>query len=306
MRGLWRQRRMEGAIGTLLPLVIAAVARAQVSGPTTEVNGRDACLSGHEQSQELKLEGKLLQSRKALLICAEEQCPSLVRADCLHWLNELESAIPTIVVVAESDRGDEIDVRVVIDGQLATSQLDGKAIELDPGSHQIVFERNGSQPQEMRLILGQGEKNRIIRLDFRTKPAMLPASVPALTLAPLQPPKGSRPVPVLTYAFAGLSVVAIASATYFGVRANSARNDAINSCEPLCPSSIVHDVKRKALYSDLSSGIAVLSAGTAVLLYVTRPTISSNEMPRRLALVLEHWRVSASPKAAFTTLGGTF
>jgi hypothetical protein len=230
----------------------------------------------------------------------------MVRADCLHWLDELEAAIPTIVVVAVSDRGDEIDVTVTIDGQLVTRQLDGKAIELDPGSHQITFERLGSAPQEMRLILGQGEKNRIIRLDYRTKPPTPVAAPPIIASTPVQPPSGTRPVPVLTYVFAGAAVVAGGTATYFALRAESARNDARKNCEPLCSGSVVDDIKLKALYSDLSSGIALLSVGTAVLLYVTRPTVFPEQSPNKLGGLLQNLRFSASANSALTSLGGTF
>ena len=94
--------------------------------------------------------------------------------------------------MAVSDRGDEIDVNVTIDGQLVTRQLDGKAIELDPGSHQIIFERQGSAPQEMRLILGQGEKNRIIRLDYRTKTPTPVAAPPIVASTPVQPPQRDK------------------------------------------------------------------------------------------------------------------
>jgi len=306
MEGIGRLWWTGGAIGALLTLVTTAVAQTQASEPATDSSGREACLSGHEQSQELRLAGKLLETKQALLSCAEAQCPSIVRADCLHWLDEVEGAIPTIVVVAESDRGDEIDVRVTIDGKLATSQLNGKAIELDPGSHQILFDRSGSRPQEMRLILGQGEKNRIIRLDFRTKPPVVPVPAPTLALASLPPPRGARPVPVMTYVFGGAAAVAVASATYFGLKASAARNEARNSCTPLCSRPVVDDVKQKARYSDLSSGIAVLSAGTAVLLYLTRPTVIPKEMPGKLTLVLDHWRFGASAESAFTTVGGTF
>lgn len=297
---------MAGALGAALTLANAAASRAQGSGPVTDSSGRDACLSGHEQSQELRLAGKLLASKKALLSCAEEQCPAMVRADCLRWLDEVEGAIPTIVVVAKSDRGDEFDVRVIIDGNLATSQLDGKPIELDPGSHQILFDRSGSRPQEMRLILGQGEKNRILRLDFGTKPPSLPAPAPTLAPASLQAPTGVRPVPAMTYVFGGVAAAAVASATYFGLKANAAHNDAMRSCAPLCSRPVVDDVKQNARYSDFSTGIAVLSAGTAVLLYVTRPTVFPKEVPGKLTLVLDHWRFGASPESAFTTVGGTF
>ena len=297
--------RVAEVMGALFVSHSAAIALAQES--VVDVDSRDACLAGHEQSQELKLSGKLIESKKALLSCAEERCPSIVRADCLRWLDDVQSAIPTIVVVAESDRGDEVDVRVTIDSQLVSSQLDGKAVELNPGSHTITFEHPGSKPQEMRLILGQGEKNRIIRLDFRTQPARAPTPPPILPVPLLPPPsKEIRPVPTLTYVFGATAALAVASATYFGVRALVARHDANDSCAPLCSGAIVDDVKRKALYSDLSAGIAVLSAATALALYATRPAVMADDKSSKLEGLFNHWQLDVSSHGGLTTFGGAF
>ena len=158
----------------------------------------------------------------------------------------------------------------------------------------------------LRLILGQGEKNRIIRVDFRTQVPRLAATVPMPLQPAMQPIEGNRPVPILTYVFAGTAAVALASTTYFGVRAVAARNDASNSCAPLCSESVVDDIKHKALYSDLSTSIAVLSAAAAVVLYATRPAVNSEEKPRKLVRFLEHWRFGASPETAVGMLEGAF
>ncbi len=287
-------------------LVIAANCKAQTSEPAASVDVRDVCLASHEKSQELRLSGRLLESKKELLGCAEEQCPSAVRVDCLRWLDEVEAATPTIVLVAESDRGDEMDVRVTIDGRLVTTQLDGKSIELDPGSHQLVFDPKAAKPLEMRIVLGQGEKNRIIRLDFRTKSSLVPGAMPVSTGSALPPPVGTRPVPTFTYVLGGVAVASAISATIFGISALSARKSAEDSCAPLCPESTVKDVKQKALLSDLSAGFAVLSAGAATLLYFTRPTVYIKSSQARSDGIFEHWRLGVSSTSAFTSWGGTF
>ena len=98
--------------------------------------------------------------------------------------------------------------------------------------------------------------------------------------------------------------MALGTATYFAIRAESARHDARKNCEPLCSESVVDDVRHKALYSDLSSGVALLSVGTAVLLYVTRPTVFPEESSNKLVGLLQNLRFSASANSALTSSRG--
>ncbi len=59
-----------------------------------------------------------------------------------------------------------LDVRILIDGQLATERLDGNPIAIDPGDHTVRFEANGARPVDERILLRQGEKNRILTVTF--------------------------------------------------------------------------------------------------------------------------------------------
>lgn len=282
---------------------MAALAGA-ASAQTSASSDQDSCVSGHEKAQELRLAGRLIESKRALLTCAEEQCPSIVRADCVRWLEDIESAIPTIVIVAVADSGDEIDVSVTIDGNLITRQLNGQPIELDPGVHAMRFERAGSAPQVSKINLGQGEKNRIVRLDFRTKEPAVGAVSRQAEPGATAPKPAPRPTPTLTYVLGAVALTATASTAYFGIGALHARSDA-KSCEPLCRSDVVDDVRHKALYADLSAIIAVVSAAGSLVLYESRPAIAAQAKPT-LPLGVGQFSVGFSQNAVLTTLGGAF
>ena len=49
--------------------------------------------------------------------------------------------------------GDVTEVRVYLDGALVATQLDGKAIELDPGGHVLRFEHGGLPSVEERVLV---------------------------------------------------------------------------------------------------------------------------------------------------------
>ena len=311
MGGYFAARHRVGLVAALVSLVTTSPWLVRAAESDSSGDARQACIISHEAAQELRLDAKLLESRKELRRCADEGCPAAVRVDCLNWLNEVEAAIPNIVVVAQSDRGDEINIAVKIDGIFVADHLDGKAIDLDPGTHVLNFLPADGSPVEMRLVIGQGEKNRILRLDFRSPVVSapnvnvaatgLPAPFPPSPLAPT-----ARPVPVATYVLGATALVAVASATYFGLKARSARNSAANECAPICSESVVDDVNHKALYSDVSTGVAVAAAGAAALIYLTRPAVTYLPASGAMRSWLDHVQLGLSPASGYASVRGFF
>jgi len=285
------------AVGSLLISSISVSAQAQELAPGPDT-ARDSCLASHELAQELKLQGKLLESKKTLLSCADEQCPSIVRSDCVRWLDEVESAVPTLVVVAISDAGDEINVSVTIDGKLVTNQLDGKPIELNPGVHDLAFELAGAKPKTLRVNVGQGEKNRIVRLDYRQK-------ISAVQLAPPARVAETPAFAPINYVLGGVAAAGLISTTYFGIRAVMAHEDA-RSCEPMCSSAVANDVRRKSLYADLSLAVTVLAAGGILVVNTRCPAALPNTAPQRGGLTVRGLGFAMIRGGAMTAFGGTF
>jgi hypothetical protein len=235
---------------------------------------RSTCLADHEAAQLARLDGKLVEAKRKLGACAVAACPSAVRADCTQWLAEVNNALPSVVLAATSTRGDEVHVRVYLDGAPLTDRLDGKAFELNPGPHRFRFELPPYPAQEETLLLREGERERLVSTRFAEQPVPVASSVHSAP-PPVSPPSApsSRPIPWITYALGGLAVAAVGTTTYFGLRALAEQREKLDSCAPLCATWEVREVERPALAADISILVAVVAGGGAIYTYWTRPTI---------------------------------
>jgi hypothetical protein len=264
-------QRRPRAVWLTLPFVIALASATQAQ--EQEQDARHQCLASHEQSQVLRLESKLIEASQALRACSKSECPAPIRADCIKWLDEVRYAIPTVVFMAQSDEGDETNVTVYANDNKLVGVLDGRPVELDPGVYDFRFEWEDADPKVLKIVLREGEKNRAISVDFRSKqPAAAPGAGPTRLPPPPPPePEEYRPVPFWTYLFGGLALAGAGSAVYFGLKARSDHDDAMNECAPLCESEQVDEIKLNALIADASMAGAVLSAGLATFFYLNEP-----------------------------------
>jgi len=88
---------------------------------------RDECLKASEDAQLLRIKTQLVAAREKLLVCSNDACPKLVKKDCSDWLDEVDHAMPTIVLGArDPDGADLVDVHVTLDGNPLADRLDGK------------------------------------------------------------------------------------------------------------------------------------------------------------------------------------
>ena len=49
--------------------------------------------------------------------------------------------------------------------------IDGRAVRLDPGVHQLRFAPAGKVEQTLKVLVAEGEKNKMISADFRHRAA---------------------------------------------------------------------------------------------------------------------------------------
>ncbi len=158
--------------GVLLALGLSARdAAAQRTAPGaggSSGDSKQACVASSEKAQRFRLDGKLGEAQHELLICSRESCPSVVRADCNMWLNEVAALMPSIVVGAKDESGgDIVDVRVFVDGHQVQSRLDGKSMAVPTGEHTVRLERDGAQPMEQKVLIREGEKARAISFQWK-------------------------------------------------------------------------------------------------------------------------------------------
>lgn len=125
-----------------------------------------ACAEAYEQAQVMRNAGKLRESEAQLRVCVRDVCPEFVRADCGQWLSDVRRDMPSVILTVTDGNGRELqDVQVSVDGQVVASKLDGSAFEINPGPHQVTFEYQ-SQSVTERVDIRQGEKNRVIKVQF--------------------------------------------------------------------------------------------------------------------------------------------
>jgi hypothetical protein len=271
-------RRSVGLGSCLVALLSAAPAFAD-DAPSKE-STKAACASGFEQSQLLRRDGKLRESRAELLKCAQNDCTRALREQCGVWLEEVERQTPSIIVQATLDGEDHPEVRVELDGELLTESTSGRSYDANPGVHKLRFTIAGMPPVDKTVVVREGEKLRIIEVPFLSaKPAATPA--PAETkpaepqpkpLPPPAPVQMERPVPAITYVFAGLAVAGGGAFAFFGLSGNKRLKQLEDECSPNCTKEDVQPVERYMLSANVSAAVGAVGLAGALVSYLVRPS----------------------------------
>jgi hypothetical protein len=238
-----------------------------------------------ESAEKLREEKHLLHAREALLRCARETCPKIVRVDCLKWIAEVEAAQPTVVIRARDAGGhDLVDARVTLDGEVVASGLDGHALALDPGPHELRVDASSSGLEVRRetFVVSEGEKNRVVLVTLSLPVAPPPAASQAPTsvvVAPAPAPMASSsPWPWIA---GGVGAAGLATFVVFQLIAHSAYSDLEKGCgvTSTCPSRDVDPVRTKLVISGVGLGVGVLGIGAAAVLLATSPSSSISVTP---------------------------
>jgi hypothetical protein len=247
--------------------LVAVATVVAVAAPRARADEKEACVAASDQAQTLRDEGKYRSARLQLLACSRDACPGLVRHDCEKWLSDLDASQPTVVLGARDPKGtDAPATRVLLDGAILTSHLDGKPIAVDPGEHTFRYEAPGAAPVEQRAVIRVGEKNRMLTavvMPLAAPSAAVP-SPPPTTESPAEPATLGRGVPPVSIALAAVAGVAAVSLTYFGLSGRSDVSDLRATCAPNCSQSQVNSARTKLIAADVSLGVGVVAlAGAA-------------------------------------------
>lgn len=245
------------ALSCLVPTVCPEEANAHADKRKRE------CLAAYADAQEQRLRGALLASREQLLMCSRDDCPAPIIHDCSEWLGQVERDLSSVVFAVSDEAGRDLpSARVLINGQPLAEHAEGRAQPLDPGAYQYSVEMNGYERAEGTIVMRQSEKNRIVRVQL-TKPRVI-------DLNPTPPPaaepsdSGGFHVPVSAIVLGTTALVGVAGFTYFGLNGQSKR-DAAERCTMDC-GPLIDAGKRDYIIADISLGVAVAAAGTALLI----------------------------------------
>lgn len=200
-----------GACATALVLA-SADGECRAAGPTKE-----ECVDAHGRGQEQKERGQLVRAKQTFLTCAQSACPALVQSDCARFGEELAQLVPTVTFGARDARAGDLPLTTVyVDDVLVASRLDdGRAYELDPGKHVVRYVHEGRETT-VRVVLGQGEKGRVLLATFVDPTAPKPEAVASTpTRIEEEPSRGK--LPLVVAGIGGAALVAGASLFAIGL-----------------------------------------------------------------------------------------
>jgi len=147
-------------------LIIAFVLASASTAALADTLSKEACVDAHSRGQDAKEQGKLTLSRKLFLSCAQSSCPTAVQSDCARFADDLGALQPTVNFVARDGNGNDLpNTTVYVDNILVATVIDGKPLEIDPGSHTVKFS-NAGRDEAVTVVIGQGEKGRVVQARF--------------------------------------------------------------------------------------------------------------------------------------------
>jgi hypothetical protein len=180
-------------------------------------SSKSSCVAAFEDGQRQQLQGELARAIDQFTRCAASTCPARVRDECQSFLETARGAMPG-VLLAPVDAASErpLDgVSVSVDGAEGRA-FDGRMLRMEPGEHQVIFQRSGYVPIRLHLTMRASDPPRLVPLRFtpapntpgaklaaRSKSATsvapgedLPRPTPSISCAPLEPQKPPLAAPL--------------------------------------------------------------------------------------------------------------
>lgn len=237
-----------------LGLIIAAlgtprsVAAAPPAGPD-----KQACVNAATRGQIQRDDQQLRSAAEAFEICSQESCPAQVRQSCTQWLVEVRALYPTLTIHVDPAKLGGGPVTVRVDG--VTRDLD-RAVEIEPGLHQVEVEAKGKLPLQQDVAVKAGEKK---------------VFEPRL-LDPPPAPRRGRPIPLSVWISGGVAAAGLATFGVFGAMAKSDVDTLKETCAPGCSESDKDGAFSTAVVADVGLVVGLLGAAAATYFFLSRPT----------------------------------
>ncbi len=258
-----------------------------VSTTSMPARGDNAvCNDSFEQGQILRKGHKLLEARDRFRTCVNSCTLQAKKEACSEWLAAVERDIPTVVLSAKDANGASIvTVTVTMDGKPLSDSLTGKSIEVNPDAHTFAFEAKGGTKIEVRVVVAEGEKDKVVAGTLAKLPP--PDETPiagtllekgaATEVAPFMPWKA------IGLGTATIGVVGLGFGIAFGLQADKKKNDAGCDANSVCPDQASAGALRDARSAaDLSTGFfiagATLAAG-GIALWIFGPSRRVQAVP---------------------------
>jgi hypothetical protein len=249
-------------------LLLGAVAVAMPG--RARADETDACIAAAEHAQVERKAGRLREARDGFVVCARDACPALVRRDCARWLAEAEAATPSIVLRVTDAAGDVTSgARVTVDGRPSDEALEGRALDLDPGPHEVRVERAGAAAVVRSVVLREGERGRVVSVALDGGVAVRAASAP-------------RSTSVTPWILGGSSVALLAAGGALWGVGLSSRSDLYATCgvARTCTQGQIDGSRGDLIAGDVLFGVGLLAGGGLVVWALTSRGPSSSHAAR--------------------------
>lgn len=239
--------------------VALAAALAALAFPSlARADNKQACIAASELGQKLEGEHKLLAARAQFLACSRDACPGVIKKDCIDALAAVDRRTPSVVVRAKDAKGEDlVVVQVDVDGARVAESLDGKALPLDPGVHEVRLSTAGEEPVVQRLVLVEGERERAVVASFG-KPEPKPVDAP---------PAPKRGAPLGAFVVGGAGLLSIgAGLVFYGVGLGERSSAIATGCATTADCEAVKgSVRAKLAVGDIFTGVGVVAVVTSVV-----------------------------------------
>jgi hypothetical protein len=261
----------------IVATLIAGAASPATAQPPPWAQTPADCLDAIERGQDVRAQRKLMEARVRFAQCGADICPSAIRRDCLQFLAETESSLPTVVFAARTSEGQDLrGVLLVLDDNRAKplDEIGGQAIALDPGPHNVRFDTPGGLSSTVQFVAAEGEKNRRVIATFATHDrAPAPVRPVAQGVQPVQHVRSTTAGESLVWPIVtgSVSLLTLGGFAYFGVSGRSELSDIrATGCAPRCNESDVSSAHDKLVVGDVLLGVGIVALAATVWLLVRR------------------------------------
>jgi hypothetical protein len=177
-----------------------------------------------------------------------------------------------------------------MDGLPLVNELNGNALNVNPGRHEFSFRLAPYPTQIAIVVLRSGEKERIVAVAFRSETRTTPKV--------LATPRSSglfERIAWPTYAFAAVALAGAGIGLGAGLSAQDLNNTARRTCAPFCNEATVERIKYRGYLADAGFAAALASGATAIW-FALRDT-EPNSLPVSLLPIQQ---------GALLSVGGAF
>jgi hypothetical protein len=193
-----------------------------------------------------------------------------VRNDCITWLDQVQTAFPSLTIRAVKDGSDTANVKVIEDNEVVATRLDGTSLEVEPGEHSFRFETDGAPPVTMTIVVREREKDRVVPVTF-VSPHHAAQTGGEGSAGP------SRPVPVGVWVLGGVGVAGLATFAVLGTVGKNDESSLRSSCSPNCSSDSIDKVRSEYVGADVALGVGAAALVASGVWYLLRPGKNEGE-----------------------------